>query len=122
MDAHEIRRMNLVYWADKLGRKTFAQKMGYSDENYINLLYGGHSKLGTRNAAKFAQILKLETNWFNEEHPDLWETGSGFVSEKAVNYSAVTNLDDLIDQLSHKGLVELLNRISARLAELGDGK
>lgn len=73
MDIEEIRRENINFWADKLGRSVLAEKMGYKDTVYLNLLCGGHGSFGKNTARKAETALGLERGWFDRSHkrPDI---------------------------------------------------
>lgn len=66
MTVDEIRRANINYWADKLGRSILAQKVGYPDTIYINQLCGGHGSFGKRTARKIEKALNLEEGEFDQ--------------------------------------------------------
>lgn len=68
MDIDEIRRKNINYWADKLGRNILAEKVGYKDTVYINQLCAGHGSFGSRTARKLEKALGLEKGWFDVLH------------------------------------------------------
>lgn len=71
MSIEEIRRANMNYWADKLGRGVLAEKAGYKDTIYINQLCGGHGSFGSRTARKLERALNLESGWFDRVHPGI---------------------------------------------------
>ena len=68
MTIEEIRQKNILYWAEKLGRGTLADKIGYKDTIYINQLCGGHGSFGSRTARKIEKRLGLPQGWFDQEH------------------------------------------------------
>lgn len=65
---NEIRKANIRFWADKIGRQTLADKLGYKDTIYINQLCGGHGSFGGRTARKIEQALDLPVGWFDQPH------------------------------------------------------
>lgn len=65
---NEIRKANIRFWADKIGRQTLADKLGYKDTIYINQLCGGHGSFGGRTARKIEQALELPVGWFDQPH------------------------------------------------------
>lgn len=68
MTIEEIRRANINYWADKLGRNLLAKKCGYPDTVYINQLCGGHGSFGSRTARKIERSLGLKVGEFDVLH------------------------------------------------------
>lgn len=68
MTIEEIRRANINYWADKLGRNLLAKKCGYPDTVYINQLCGGHGSFGSRTARKIEKQLGLRVGEFDVLH------------------------------------------------------
>lgn len=102
MDVREIRQRNAAYLADKrYGRSVLASKLGYSDNNYLNQLTGGHSAMGGRTARKFEKALDLPEGWMDAPHPALWgdspEDVVRFTEELLPNLSSA-DLSRLIDQ------------------------
>jgi SOS-response transcriptional repressor LexA len=84
MNANEIRRLNINYWADKLGRDVLAKKAGYADTVYINQLCGGHGSFGPRTARKLEAALGLDNGWFDRLHTT--------IAEKAATYELIDNI------------------------------
>jgi SOS-response transcriptional repressor LexA len=68
MDIENIRRQNINFWADKLGRGILASKLGYSDTIYINQLCAGHGSFGSRTARKIEAALDLKHGWMDQIH------------------------------------------------------
>lgn len=68
MDVEGIRRQNIRYWADKMGRGKLAEKIGYRDTVYLNQLCAGHGSFGARTARKIELALELERGWFDRSH------------------------------------------------------
>lgn len=66
MTVDQIRRANINYWADKLGRSILAQKCGYPDTIYINQLCAGHGSFGGRTARKIEKALNLPEGSFDQ--------------------------------------------------------
>ncbi|USD19987.1 S24 family peptidase [Microbulbifer variabilis] len=65
MEIKDIRKDNLNLLADKHGRNTISEKLGYPDNNYINQLCGGHTNIGSRTARKIEAALGLKTGWMD---------------------------------------------------------
>ncbi|MBN49957.1 MAG: hypothetical protein CMN85_10480 [Spongiibacteraceae bacterium] len=70
MDVIEKRKRNFCALCDKHSRGTIAQKMGYSDTNYVNQLYKGHGSFGGKTARKVESALNLPLGWMDELHAD----------------------------------------------------
>ena len=61
MEVREIRRRNVEYLADKrYSRKVLSDKLGYPDNNYVNQMVRGHSKVGPGTARKVEAACSLE--------------------------------------------------------------
>lgn len=71
MEVEEIRRTNINYWAEKLSRKSLAERCGYNDTVYINQLCTGHGSFGKATARKLERALDLSRGWFDVFHPEL---------------------------------------------------
>jgi|SRR5690554_1630930 len=82
MDIEKIRRQNINYWADKIGRPILASKAGYKDTIYINQLCGGHGSFGSRTARKLEAALQLPNGWFDRVHDDSIDAGSTIPTRK----------------------------------------
>ena len=91
MTVDEIRRININYWADKIGRGTLAKKMGYSDTVYINQLCGGHGSFGSRTARKLEQALGLSKGEFDRLSSAVVEVATIAVSESSNSYKIRDN-------------------------------
>lgn len=70
MTVSEIRRQNILTWAEKIGRSCLAERLGYKDTTYINQLCAGHGSFGGRTARKIESALGLAPGWFDLLHPD----------------------------------------------------
>ena len=68
MNAHDIRRKNLEGLAREHGRQTLAEKLGYSDTNYLNQVLTGHVQVGPRAPRKWERLLGLSNGWFDVDH------------------------------------------------------
>lgn len=68
MTVENIRRENIKYWADKLGRKVLAKRAGYDDTIYINHLVNGNGSFGGRTARKLEKALELYEGNFDTLH------------------------------------------------------
>lgn len=102
MDVTETRRLNARYLADKkYSRQFLAQKLGYSDTNYINQILSGHSSMGGRTARKFEANLDLSNGWMDRPHPELW----GESPEEVMEFT-----EELLSSLSNSDLSRLIDR------------
>jgi len=102
MDVKETRRRNASYLADKkYSRSTVTQKLGYSDNNYLNQILTGHSGMGDKTARRFEKSLDLSAGWMDRPHPELW----GDSPEEVL---ALT--EELLGNLSNADLTRLIDR------------
>lgn len=71
MTIEEIRLIHINYLADKWGRNTLAEKLGYDGVNYLNGLCSGHTNLGSNAARKIEKKLNLPVGELDEMRPYL---------------------------------------------------
>jgi hypothetical protein len=90
VDIEEIRRKNINYWADKLGRNILAEKIGYKDTVYINQLCAGHGSFGSRTARKIEKALELDKGWFDVLHGED-AAGTSFARPLILKIASETN-------------------------------
>lgn len=103
LEVREIRRLNAQYLAEKVGRRVLADKLGYSDTNYVNQIVKGHANIGPGTSRKIENVLDLPEGWLDAPHPDLW----GATPEEVAHYTqklleglSTTDLSRLIEQAS----------------------
>ena len=89
MKIEDIRRQNILFWAEKLGRAALAEKIGYRDTIYLNALCGGHGSFGGRTARKIEKALDLPPGWFDQVH-----TTAGTGSRVELIMSEIKDWDD----------------------------
>lgn len=110
MTIEDIRRANIRFWAEKLGRATLAEKLGYKDTIYINQLCAGHGSFGGRTARKIERALSLPEGWFDVSHQ--------------VDPQATTRLDQILDEIKDWDdpvLAEIQAQIELIKRRLGGG-
>lgn len=99
MTIEEIRRQNILYWAEKLGRNALAEKIGYRDTIYLNALCGGHGSFGKNTARKIEKALGLSTGWFDQDHhPDINQNKIDQIVERIKGLDE-TLLDEVMAQI-----------------------
>lgn len=73
MENKEIRRLNLLYLAEKkFTREALADKIGYPNTNFINQMTGGFAKIGDRVARKIEVALGLPEGWMDRPYMAGW--------------------------------------------------
>lgn len=103
LEVREIRRLNVRHLTDKIGRRAFADKLGYSDTNYVNQIVKGHAKIGPGTSRKIEIALGLAEGWLDAPHPDLW----GSNPEEVAQYT-----QQLLEALSTSDLSRLIEQAS----------
>lgn len=103
MEVREIRRLNVGYLTEKVGRRVFADKLGYSDTNYINQIVKGHAKIGPGVSRRIEEAMDLPEGWLDAPHPDLW----GKTSEEVAEYTR-----EILESLSNSDLSRLIEQAS----------
>ena len=94
MDMYEIRRRNLEWLCDEYGRNIVAERLGYSDTNYLNVLISVRSKtnVGNKMAQKIEQTFQEVSSrpgWMNVPQ---WEV----TDREAIKRVADTLPDELL--------------------------
>lgn len=65
-ELHKRRKHWAGVVAERMGRERMAAALGYNDTNYLNQVVTGHSKLGNKNATRWADALNLGFGYFDQ--------------------------------------------------------
>lgn len=100
MENKEIRRLNLMYLAEKkYGREVLAQKIGYPNTNFINQMTGGFANIGDKVARKIEEKLEMPDGWMDRPCVSGWDVSDAERYYKEALQDAPTSLlASLVDE------------------------
>lgn len=109
MEIKEIRVHNLLLLAEKFGRNIVAERLGYSDTNYLNQLCSGHGSFGNATARKVEKAFGYSTGWMDNFHKSLDEPAKTTTNTQkdTDRYKLLLKLGQLIEDFSPAEVAEL---------------